>query len=391
MTDRIAFESTLTAGVAGLMVAFVAGSGLARDAGDTDGTAPRRGAPQDVSDPDLDSIRDLLPRELSGFTRAEITEEVDQGHAVLRAVYRGVGRALPEFRVWVLHGRAAQRTVHERMVSATRREGGISERTVDGVPVYERLAADDIVWAAFPGAFVVGFEADGGLEGAGAEERIREVLEAALEQLRRDVLSPFSSTGGSGPGEGAPGPGSGGFVRSTVVWDHLSFSLRRPGDWAVTDLNSPSGIPMALLLVRDRTVSPDQLGSAGDLSAGEAVSLGSEENVVVRLSAASGRPGRTAPARFLQELAGSGRLEEMLRQGATTGEVHMRAAGGDSLAAVPFRGRDREGREVHGWIYGIPVGDGMLQGRVMVGPAAPAAAVDTAERVLGSVGPVGGG
>lgn len=351
-----------------------------------DGARAADSAAPQSADPVLDSVRARMPGELAGSDRTRLEIGTAAGVTAVRAVYEGPGGPVPRIEAAVARGMAAQRSAHERFVSGLRQEGRVSRTDVDGIPVFRGTTEGHAFVVGFPGRFVLAVTARVA-DGADGEAAVAS-LEGAFRHLLSAAISPLLD--GRGPDRGAAERSAGGFVHSTVVWDSLSFSLSRPTAWSVSDLGAGPRLPRALVLMRDPEAPGDGFRAALQPSGAEPISLGSDGNVAVVLSGATPGDGASTPAGLLEGVRRSGLVAEMLAEGRATGPVGRRAVGRDTLASFSFRGRDREGREVHGWFYAVPVGGRTLRGQILVGPTAPATALDTAERSVASVASGGG-
>lgn len=365
---------------------------------DTTAAEPEAEAGADVArPPSLDSVRADLPERLTGLDRMRAgltTDTLDDGRAfdVVVGVYRGSGPAFRELRVAIVHGEAGHRELRRNVLAEARKEAVVTESVVDGDRVFtwttDRGGAR---LASLPGALGVGVSGRPSREAEdrGDAARVEDAVKDAYRQLRDDVLSRFPSARRTdAAGEAPPLPD--GFVRSTVSWSPLSFSLLRPEGWALVDMTRRSGgMLKSLVLVREPDVAREQYGPEATFSTGDTVSLGSATNVTVTLSVTPADPAETSPEAFLRAVNDASALARLLPEGQLAGDVRRRPVRGDTLAALPYRGRDREARRVTGWFYALPLDGVLLEARVMVGPDASGPAVDAAERIVASVGPVG--
>ncbi len=386
----------MTLALAVLPLVLVAGAPSAETAGDrAPDAAARPGADAGIGvvlsevrgrqdgDPVLDSVGGRMPETLDGRPRRSLGGATLGGLPSLEATFRGEEGPMPDVEVTVVRGLPAQRYVHESLVGGLRGEGRVSETTVAGVPVFEGTVEGRAFLAAFPDRFAVILS---GEPAEGSSTPPFPSFRRGLVQILDEALAPFLGAGEEA--RGAAEEDGGGSVRSTVVWDDLAFSLHRPGAWRVGDLGPGPGGGRALVLVRDPEVAPEGLGGIAGIS-GRPLALGSRGNVGLVVAGASAGPGGkagTAPAvEGLRRLLRSGFPSEILAEGQPTGSVTVRRVGQDSLPSFPYRGLDRDGRQVTGRVYGIPAAGRLLLGHVLAGPDAPASAVDTAERALGSV------
>lgn len=180
---------------------------------------------------------------------------------------------------------------------------------------------------------------------------------------------------------------SGATGRVTVSWEDVSFTVRRPSGWSYTDVSELTGGTLeAAVFMRDPRVAERQYGSDFSLSTEDTLSVGSPGNVILSLARVPVEASRAESAEFLREMVAS-TVRRLLPEGEVTGEPRRRKVGEDSVMAVPFRGRDRENRRVRGFQALAPIAGTTVQGQLIVGPEAPPAAVDSAERALESLRP----
>lgn len=331
----------------------------------------------------LDGVLRLMPTSIAGLSRTRARIRNTPRMTGIDAVYEGEAAGAPRLEVIIGHGIAARGFVRDQMVAQLRSSETFVETDVDGVPVMEGVLGDRAVLAAYVGSFVVVLSAPG-FEGGDADRGL-DALEEAFGRLHHLMGGGDSS---------APVQSDDVAVRCTADWGETSFGFRLPEGWAVADLTLISqGMLENVVLMSDRDVANQQFGPEMSFATGDTLSLGSARNVTVSLSAAPVDPsaieaGATpGAAAFLDDLRESGFVEAMLPGGETTGEVETRTIEGAALLVLPYRGRDREGLEVRGWLSGLEVGESLILGHLMAGPEAPPAALESGWRILASVSP----
>lgn len=358
-------RSTLpSAGALGLLL--LATFALTPSASRPANAAPTADAASARCEAALEGLLQLMPTSIAGLsqTRAEIKS--DSRMTGINAIYEGATEGLTRLEVVIGHGTAARGFVRDQLVARLRASGTSIETDVAAVPVTEGMLGDRVVVVGHPGS-----------------DRKLEALEGAFGRLHRIVDSYASPAPGSDD-DGAPN----GSIRCTADWDEMSFSYLLPKGWAVADLTAVSrGMLENVVLMLDQDVADEQFGSKMSFTTGDTLSLGSAGNVAVSLSAAPGNPIGSEATDFLNDMREAGLVEAMFPDGEMTGEVETRTVEGVSLVVMPFRGQDREGLEVRGWLSGIAVGETLVLGQLMVGPEASPAAVESAWRVLASVNP----
>lgn len=387
----------LIVGVASLVAAGPAG---AQDTAEA--RAPREAAGPQELPPALDSVRANLPERLGGLDRQRSATDrdtlADGAVAVLvQAVYQGDGAAVRELLVSVSHGPGGRQAIREELADA-RGEAVVTESSLDGGTVFTwSMRNESRALAGLPGPYALAVaarpsESLSGAHAAGSPgDELGSAVEEVYRRLRDDVLARFASVESSALENARPSLPEG-FVRSRVDWSGVTFSVLRPEDWALVDMaRRTGGMLQSVVLLREPEVARERFGPDATFSTDDTVSLGSASNVTVTISATPADPAETSAEAFLRDLDDPATLARMLPGGRATGDVETRPVHRDSLAGLPFRGRDREGRRVRGSLYAFPLEGRMLEAQVMIGPAASRAAVEAARRIVASVTPEGGG